>query len=101
VALEEQDEDQISEDSEDYSQAKVYHVGETEESVDESPISKDEESQLALDSINEIEDDDGDSDWEDLDSDEESSEYGDEYGDGDGIYFEIEEEASFIVFGDD
>lgn len=101
VALEEQDEDQISEDSEDYSQVKVYHVGETEESVDESHISKDEESQLALDSINEIEDDDGDSDWEDLDSDEESSEYGDEYGDGDGIYFEIEEEASFIVFGDD
>jgi len=97
----EPEEDQISEDSEDYSQVKIHHVGETEESVNESLLSNEEESRPVFDSIDEIEDDDENSDWEDIDSGDESSEYGDECGEGDGIYFEIEEEASFIVFGDD
>jgi hypothetical protein len=101
VDEEEQEEDLISEDSEDYAQVKIHHVGVTEGSVNESLIPNDEESRPVFDSIDEIEDDDGDSDWEDIDSDEESSEYGDEFGEGDGIYFEVEEEASFIVFGDD
>ncbi|KAG9191898.1 hypothetical protein G6011_10632 [Alternaria panax] len=101
VAQAGQEEDQISEDSEDYSQVKIHHVGNAEESGDESPVFSEQESRSFLDSSDEIQNDDGDSDWEDIDSDEQSSEYGDEYGDGDGIYFEIEEEASFIVFGDD
>jgi hypothetical protein len=97
----EEEEDQISEDSEDYPQTKIHHVGEAKESHNGTSTSDEEESQTVLDSIYEIAEDDGDSDWEDIDSDEDSFDYGSEFGDDDCAYFEIEEEASFIVFGDD
>jgi hypothetical protein len=98
---EEQEEDQISEDSEDYSHVKIHYVHETEKSTDETSSSKAKESQPSANSIDEIEEDDGDSDWEDIDSDEESSDFGSDFGEGECTYFEFEEEASFIVFGED
>jgi hypothetical protein len=98
---EEQEEDQISEDSEDYSHVKIHYVHETEESTDKTSSSKAKEPRPFSDSIDEIEEDDGDSDWEDIDSEEESSDFGSDFGEGECAYFEFEEEASFIVFGED
>ncbi|ENH99432.1 hypothetical protein COCC4DRAFT_34833 [Bipolaris maydis ATCC 48331] len=83
----------ISEDSEDYSHVKSCHVTGAEE-----PIAELLESFQNLDTINEIEDDDGDSDWEDVESDDE---YSDEDSEGSCTYWEVEDEASFIVFGED
>jgi hypothetical protein len=87
------DEDMISEDSEDYCHAKSCHAAGADESVSELV-----ESFQNLDTIDEIEDDDGDSDWEDVESDDE---YSDEDSEGSCTYWEVEEEASFIVFGED
>ncbi|EUC34497.1 hypothetical protein COCCADRAFT_93268 [Bipolaris zeicola 26-R-13] len=87
------DEDMISEDSEDYSHAKSCHVTGAEE-----PVAELLESFQNLDTVDDIEDDDGDSDWEDVESDDE---YSDEDSEGSCTYWEVEEEASFIVFGED
>jgi hypothetical protein len=95
-----EEDDNISEDSEDYSQSSVYHFGAADEPISESPDQEDGKSLQADDSIDELEWDDGDSDWEDVDSEEESSDYGDTTDEGEYVCFEIEEETSFIVFGD-
>jgi hypothetical protein len=96
------EDDKISEDSEDYAQSAVYHFGATEASISESPDQEDDKTLQAADSLEELEDDDGDSDWEDMDSEEEEerSDYGDTSDEDDYVCFEIEEETSFIVFGD-
>ncbi|KAI4697477.1 uncharacterized protein J4E84_000607 [Alternaria hordeiaustralica] len=101
VVEEGEQEDDVSEDSEDYSHGKIHHVGSTDESSNITSRSEAEESQAVLDSTCEIEEDGGDSDWEDDDSDEDNSDCESEFSDSDCAYFEIEEEASFIVFGDD
>jgi hypothetical protein len=93
------EDDKISEDSEDYAQSAVYHLGATEASISES---LDQEHDKSLQAADSLEDDDGDSDWEDMDSEdeEERSDYGDTTDEGEYVCFEIEEETSFIVFGD-
>ena len=101
VEHEEHEEDLISEDSEDYSHAKVYHVSDTEAPITELSEEDEYESLQNIDSIDGIEDDDGDSDWEDVESDDEGSEYSDEDSEGSCTYWEVEEETSFIVFGED
>jgi hypothetical protein len=99
VEQEDEEDDKISEDSEDYAQSSVYHFGATEMLIIDQ---EDDTSLQANDSLEELEWDDGDSDWEDISSsEEESSDYGDDGSDdGDHVCFEIEEETSFIVFGD-
>ncbi|CAA9966734.1 hypothetical protein PTMSG1_10093 [Pyrenophora teres f. maculata] len=85
------EEEETTEDSKETSQVKVHCYG-TEESdldtgdVEEVPSLEDD------DSLDEPLDDDGDSDWEDIESEDEDSDC--------GSYYEIEE-TSFIVFGDD
>jgi hypothetical protein len=89
--LDEQDDgDDASEDSEDYSSARVFVLGAPQDdNVDGFPISDD-----VVHIDDELEDDDGDSDWEDIDSEDESS-------DGSYISFEVDEESSYIVFVSD
>ncbi|EDU51142.1 hypothetical protein PtrSN002B_003365 [Pyrenophora tritici-repentis] len=87
-----EEDDNTPEDPEETSSQVELHMYATEE-VDLD--TKDEEDTPSLeddDSLDELLDDDGDSDWEDIESEDEDS-------DG-GSYYEIEE-ASFIVFGDD
>ncbi|EOA83008.1 hypothetical protein ACJQWK_04580 [Exserohilum turcicum] len=93
---EDHEEEIISEDSEDYSHTKTVHIADAEE-----PISEILESLQVFDTTDEIEEDDGDSDWEDVESDDDDDEYSDEDSEGSCTYWEIEDEASFIVFGED
>lgn len=93
----EKDEDTISEDSEDYSHARVIVLGGPEEESHPRNQSLLADSAREEDSFDELEFDDGDSDWEDVDSDEED----DESSDGSYISFEVEEECNYIVFSDD
>ena len=97
---EDEEADKIFEDSEDYAQSSVYHFGATKVSITDQQ--DDNTSLQADDSTEELEWDDDDTDWEDIDSseEEESSDYGDGSDEGDYVCFEIEEETSFIVFGD-
>jgi hypothetical protein len=94
----EEDED-VSEDSEDYSCARIHVVGGPENSHGLDNLDTPEEQVQAKNSPESLEDDDGDSDWEDIDSEEEES------CDGSYVCFEEEEEeeeeASFIVFAND
>jgi hypothetical protein len=99
-AEEDEDDDKISEDSEDYSQLSVYHFGATEDPISDVTGQEEHKSLQADDSIDELDWDDGDSDWEDMDSEDESSDYGDTTDEGDYVCFEIEEETSFVVFDD-
>lgn len=94
---EEKDDDTISEDSEDYTHARVIVLGGPEELEDVVNSGLLVESVHEEDSLGDLEFDDGDSDWEDVDSDEED----DESSDGSYICFEVEEESSYIVFSDD
>jgi hypothetical protein len=91
-----QDED-VSEDSEDYSCARVLVVGGPEDSSDPLCVTAPEEINDMEYALEDLEDDDGDSEWEDIESDEE------EWGSSDDSYisFEPDEEASFIVFSHD
>lgn len=84
------DEDVISEDPED-----CLVVDEAEPALESPKSSQD------LDKIDDIEDDDGDSDWEDAESDEDGDEYSDEDSEGSCTYWEVDDESSFIVFGED
>jgi hypothetical protein len=87
---EQDDGDDVSEDSEDYSSARVFVLAPPEDTcVDSVTASVD-----AVHTDDELEDDDGDSDWEDIDSEDESS-------DGSYISFEEDEESSYIVFSSD
>ncbi|KAF2828889.1 hypothetical protein CC86DRAFT_268323, partial [Ophiobolus disseminans] len=88
--------DNISEDSEDYSRARVFALGGSENVHDDDTGLAPEDLAECEDSLEELEDDDGDSDWEDIDSDEEE-----ESSEGSYICFEVEEESSFVVFSDD
>ncbi|CAO2658199.1 Nn.00g059220.m01.CDS01 [Neocucurbitaria sp. VM-36] len=85
----------ISEDSEDYSQ------GVTGEPSREDPTTGAEEPLRTEDLVEDLNDSNEDTNWEDIDSDEDSSGLGDEESEGDYICFELEEETSYIVFDDD
>jgi hypothetical protein len=87
----------VSEDSEDYSCARILVVGGPEESSKFVNMSIPGGSVHIEDPLEGLEDDDGDSDWEDIDSDEDEM----ESSDGSFICFEAEEEAGYIVFSDD
>jgi hypothetical protein len=90
-----EDDDIISEDSEDYSCVRVFTLG-GPTGTDEGPSDAAAENyKQGDDFVDELEDDDGDSDWEDVDSDEDG-----EAIDGSYISFEEDEETDFIVFSD-
>ncbi|KAF2133632.1 hypothetical protein P153DRAFT_332636 [Dothidotthia symphoricarpi CBS 119687] len=74
-----EEEDNVSEDSEDYSQA---------------PGLRDD------DSFDEVPDDDGDSDWEDIESDDEDGKKRNGV-ERDYVFFEEMDECNFVVFGED
>jgi hypothetical protein len=96
---EEEEEEVVPGDSEDCHQSTVYHFGAAEGTKDQIPTCEEGQSTV-VGSIDEPETDDGDSDWEDTDSDEEGSIFGYEDSEGDCSYFEYEdEETDFIVFG--
>lgn len=87
-----EDDADVSEDSEDYASARVFVLGgalepETLEIVDPTD---------ACVPLDDLADDDGDSDWEDVESDEEE-----ESNEGSYISFEDDTESSFIVFSND
>ncbi|KAH7401140.1 hypothetical protein DE146DRAFT_677773 [Phaeosphaeria sp. MPI-PUGE-AT-0046c] len=85
--------DDVSEDSEDYASARVFVLGgppEHDTSVTVEPTHPE-------DPLEELEDDDGDSDWEDVESDAEDE----ELSEGSYISFEEDTESSFIVFSND
>lgn len=88
------DDEIVSEDSEDYSQATVIHYGIAKESALQYGTSDQEAAPFARESDHVIEDDDDDSDWEDIESDEESSDF------KDCVYFGLDEQTNFIVFGE-
>jgi hypothetical protein len=112
-----EEEDVVSEDSEDYSHAPVL-LGQGPSQSDSNVVNVYDYTQTriilndmfrcsgtgtlkpedALAEITEDEDemldDDDDSDWEDMDNDDETDE-------GDFIYFEVEEESNFVVFAED
>jgi hypothetical protein len=82
-----------SEANDDFSQARI-HINDLfrcgkEKHQDESPSSD------LDDDIEELQDDDGDSDWEDVESDD------DTLDDGDYIFFDVDEDSSFVVFSED
>jgi hypothetical protein len=90
------EDDNISEDSEDYVRARVFTMGGPEDVTDSEPGRSPEDSAQCDGPIQELEDDDEDSDWEDIDSDEE-----DDSSEGSYAFSQVEEESSFIVFSDD
>jgi hypothetical protein len=91
------EEEVVSEDSEDYSCARILVVGGPEESSDGLDLATPEEADHTEDLLEDLEDDDGDSDWEDVESDEEQWDSSDDSY----ISFEPDEEASFVVFSHD
>jgi hypothetical protein len=85
---------EIGGDSHDFSQARI-HVNDLfrcgrEKDQDEIPS-----EDLVCDDMEELEEDDGDSDWEDVESDD------DTLDDGDYIFFDVEDDSSFVVFSED
>jgi hypothetical protein len=92
---EEEDDDIISEDSEDYSCVRVFTLGgPTDLGEDPSAVASEIHEQ-GEDIVEEVEDDDGDSDWEDIESEDDEDAM-----DGSYISFEEDEETSFIVFSE-
>jgi hypothetical protein len=91
------DEEDVSEDSEDYSCARILVVGGSEEPSDDHDLVIAEEVDHTEDVLDALDYDDGDSDWEDIESDE------GEWDSSDDSYisFEPDEEASFVVFSQD
>jgi hypothetical protein len=90
--------DNVSEDSEDYSGVRVIVLGGPEVSHDMENIEGLKEPVQAEDFFHELEFDDGDSDWEDIDSDEEDA----DSSEGSFVCFEEDtEESNFIVFSND
>ena len=84
---------QLNEDS-DFSQARI-HVNDLfrcgrEKNQDEIPS-----VDLECDDMEDLQEDDGDSDWEDVESDD------DTLDDGDYIFFDVEDDSSFVVFSED
>jgi hypothetical protein len=92
-----EDDEDISEDSEDYSCARILVVGGPEESSDFVTMRTLGESVHIESPPESLEDDDGDSNWEDVDSDEDDV----ESNESSFICFEADEEESYIVFSDD
>jgi hypothetical protein len=99
VADEDQeDRDDVSEDSEDYSCARVFVMGGPEQPEHLDTVDELEEPSQAETLFENLDFDDGDSNWEDITSDEEDIQSTD---DGSYICFEEDEVASFVVFSDD
>jgi hypothetical protein len=69
---------------------EFFRFGQTEKQGDEIP-----NADADCEEIDDLSDDDEDSDWEDMESDDDTLE------DGDYIFFDVEEDASFVVFGED
>ncbi|KAJ4376492.1 hypothetical protein N0V83_001776 [Neocucurbitaria cava] len=91
----------ISEDSEDYSRGATCHCDGADDRRSEEPAVAKEKSLSAEDMVEHPGDDDDESNWEDVDSEEENSGLADEENEGDYICFELEEETSFIVFAEE
>lgn len=91
-----EDRDDVSEDSEDYSGARVFVLGGPEPPESLDTVDELEESAQIKDPFEDLDYDDGDSDWEDIESDEEDE----ESFDGSYICFE-DEDTSFVVFSND
>lgn len=97
---EDDDDDDVSEDSEDYSGVRVFVLGGPEVPSDlNDDVRAPEELVHSDDIFDDLEFDDGDSDWEDIDSEEEDS------NEGGYICFEDDDdddsESNFIVFSND
>jgi hypothetical protein len=98
IVDEQEDPEIVSEDSEDYTSVRVFVLGGPENT--EEPDDEDSAEGLvqAGEPLDELEEDDGDSDWEDADSDEEMD-------DGSFVCFEDDEDenedSNFIVFSAD
>lgn len=96
---EDDDDDDVSEDSEDYSGVRVFVLGGPEVPSDlNDNVRAPEELVHSDDIFDDLEFDDGDSDWEDIDSDEEE-----DSNEGGYICFEDDDdsESNFIVFSND
>jgi hypothetical protein len=95
---EQEDPDVVSEDSEDYTGARVFVLSGPEDKEELVNAETPEGLVQGGGLLYELEDDDGDSDWEDIDSDEESD-------DGSYVCFEEDEDedenTNFIVFSAD
>lgn len=89
---EREDDADVSEDSEDYASARVFVLGGPAEHDTLEVVA----STSPRDPFGELEDDDGDSDWEDIDSDEDR-----DLSECTYISFEKDTESSFIVFSND
>lgn len=88
-----EDDADVSEDSEDYASARVFILG----GPQEHDLSEVAELTHPGDTLGELEDDDGDSDWEDIESEEDDeNSIEDSY-----VSFEDDTESSFIVFSYD
>lgn len=94
VLPDEHDDDAVSEDSEDYYQARPKTSFSSY--IEELDILQDDEIPFA-----DLDEDDGDSEWEDIDSDEEESHFTLAYGAYEYASDSVEESASFVVFSDD
>jgi hypothetical protein len=92
---EEEDDDIISEDSEDYSCVRIFTLSGPTDLGEDPSAAPSENHEQNEDIVEEIEDDDGDSDWEDIESDNDDNGL-----DGSYISFEEDEETSFIVFSE-
>jgi hypothetical protein len=88
--------DAVSEDSEDYSQTTVFMMGGSREHDERCQEEASMETHIE-DPYEDIESDDGDCEWEDVESEEE----GDESSDGSYICFETSQEANFVIFAND
>jgi hypothetical protein len=89
IPEEHETEDGISEDSEDYTGARVFTMGGPADALVEDSSVTPEPSEYYEDSIDELDYDDGDSDWEDVDS----TDGEDASGDGSYISFEVDGET--------
>jgi hypothetical protein len=88
--------DAVSEDSENYSQATVFVVGGTS-AHDQQFLDETFAATRIKGPYEDLESDDGDSEWEDVNSEEED----DKSSNGSYVCFEAEQETSFVVFAND
>lgn len=95
IGTQDEDEGAVSEDSKDYAPLAIFRFISAQESRSEELSGVKEPPQTkVLDG--EFQEEDDDSDWEDVESDDESSDFVE-----DNIVYEIEDETSFVVFADD
>lgn len=101
VELQDQEEDAVSEDSEDYTEIVDLHTTTSEISRNGEPLSEVKAIPHSEHCSGDLEEDDGDIDWEDVESDGENLVPGYAASDSDSNCIEIEELSNFILFTDD